>query len=271
MIAFAHIHKTGGTTLKYILRRSFGARHCDARIYPRPVKSKGVNRKRVLSAKDLRLTNWAYPNLKSVAGHMVTSYSDIHTLPGVKLYTFLRNPVERTISRYKEVVHFNDSPAPILDWLQKDENRNGQTKKIAGCENGQLAIEILKERIGFVGIMEKFDKSLILLKEWINDDRFDPRYEIKNTAKTDLPAFDEVVLEAIREANAEDLKVYEFVCSEIWSEQVKSYPGNLKADTEKLTKENLTFKDFKSKKGKLTRGIYWLILPLISIGKVFSE
>ena len=45
-------------------------------------------------------------------------------------------------------------------------------------------MDILENEIDFIGIVEKFDISLLLMKQLMSLDKFDIRYSRKNTATT---------------------------------------------------------------------------------------
>ncbi|MFC1758224.1 hypothetical protein ACFL2H_05595, partial [Planctomycetota bacterium] len=79
MLAFIHIPKAAGTTLANILRRNFGRRHFDTRLFSdRPV----------FTAADYRRIRWLYPNLASIAGHGITGTSDLASaVPQVRYFT----------------------------------------------------------------------------------------------------------------------------------------------------------------------------------------
>jgi len=274
MIAFVHINKTAGTNLKYILRRSFGGKHCDARVWPQQKREEREEGKRVLTAEDVRKTKWVYPGLKSLAGHNITSYSDLHTVPGLKFYTFLREPISRAISHYEFQKKFNPDIEPIDEWIRKAHYRNVQCMKICGEENAEKAIEVIRSQYGFVGLQQRYDESLLLLKKWINDPAFDPRHMSHNVAakKKDgtSPLDDPATKALLEEANAEDTKLYQYVLNEVYPAQVKAYGKTLAADLAAFEKENHAFKKLKSNRGKIQRGLYWLFLPLISRGGTFK-
>jgi hypothetical protein len=273
MIAFVHINKTAGTNLKYLLRRSFGGKHCDVRLWPPQSKSDRETKKRVLTAKDLRNTKWIYPSLKSIAGHNVTSYSDLSTIEGLRFYTFLREPIARTASHYQFMLRHDPNLEPFEEWIKKSHYRNVQTRKIAGEANAVKAIEIIKKDFGFVGLSERYDESLLLFKKWANEPSLDVRYNSLNvaakTGKASSLLTDPATLELMKDANSEDLKLYDFVVNEIYPPQVKAYGAYLEQDLLSFIDQNKVFKKRKSNRGKIQRGLYWTFLPWISRGSEF--
>lgn len=272
MIAFIHINKAAGTTIKYVLRRSFGSKHCDVRVHPRPSRSKGAARNRVLTARDLIRTRRIYPGLKSISGHLVTSFSDLSEVPNIRFYTFLRDPVKRTLSAYNYEKKFRPDIAPLEQWLQNERHQNVMTKLIAGTSDGHLAVEIVREKIGFVGIQEHYLESMVMLKKWIGDDQFDPRHHARNMAdKKEQDELPEETRLALETANTEDRILYDYAITHVWPAQQKDYGADLEMETEVLKAENENFQDVRTKKGSLSRGLYWLLLPWISKGGNFGE
>ena len=111
MIGVVHIHKTAGTTLASVFKRSFGARHCDVLSLDPEAPH--------LCPEDLRLMmdRW-YPRLDSVLGHAVRAYADLESVAGpIRWVTFLRDPLERTVSHYQYDVQRGGVDLPFEEWV----------------------------------------------------------------------------------------------------------------------------------------------------------
>ena len=54
MLVFVHIEKTGGTSLKFILRNTFGVKHCDSL----------KNKKKIFTQKDLDYAKKIFGQIK---------------------------------------------------------------------------------------------------------------------------------------------------------------------------------------------------------------
>jgi hypothetical protein len=252
MYAFVHIEKTAGTTLNHILRRSFGARHCDIRLPLSKRRHDRLDRRAFVEANDLRRVRRLYRNLRGIAGHNVKPYGDLPgAFPEIEFFTFLRNPASRFRSHF-----LNRAPGHTYDafnhWIGQDWTHNWQTKMIAGEPNAEKAIDLIDSRFGFVGLTERFDESLLLMRHWLREPEFQVEYLSINCisekrrardaarAKSDMSYLDSAQVRArIQEANAEDQKVYEFVTSKIYPQQVTAYDGDLPVDLDELRLKNL--------------------------------
>jgi hypothetical protein len=216
-----------------------------------------------------------YPRLRSIAGHLVTSYSDIQHWEGIRFYTFLREPLARTASHYQFMKKNRKNLETVHEWLHTGLYRNVQTQKIAGEASADKAIEILHDKYGFVGLQEHFDESLVLMKQWVADPDFDIRYESKNVASSkkisrsllDTPEY----RAALEEANQEDLKLYAYVKEEWFPKQKRRYSGDFEADLRALEESKSTHRFRESLSSKIRRRTYKTFLPFWSRGKTMDS
>jgi Galactose-3-O-sulfotransferase len=237
MYAFIHIPKAGGSTLSTILRRSFLSRHCDLKLrdgfyYP------------VLTAAALRRAHWIYWRLESIAGHYVAPHVDLESYwPDVRYYTFLRDPVRRCISEYQRAIDRLKSRMPFDQWIADPLTRNRITKHLAGCEDAERAIDVLESRVGMVGLVERFDESLLLLRHWMDDPRLDIRYRAKNVARRNVIKKqllgDPRAMQRLADANQLDLRVYRHVVEQIYPRQVARYGPRLAEDVAHFRRTNI--------------------------------
>ena len=145
-LAFVHIEKTAGTTLKFILRNTFGRDHCDT-IHSRTP---------VFDAEDYRLARRFFPRMKSLCGHNLVAPTS-HLPPEVMYYTILRDPVARTVSHYQDDCVRGTETRSLAEWLEEPEHRNMMVQRIAGCEDLERARNLLTERYLFTGLVERFE------------------------------------------------------------------------------------------------------------------
>jgi hypothetical protein len=98
MFALVHMEKTGGLTLNFILRNSFGIHHFD--VYP------WANDRKLFEADDLKLLLKFAPKIKSIAGHSVNPRANIETIcNNIQYYTVMRHPLIRCASHYQYQVN----------------------------------------------------------------------------------------------------------------------------------------------------------------------
>lgn len=229
MLAFVHIRKTAGSTIDMILRQSYGAGHCRVR------HGKARAADPVIAADELRRCRWVYWSMRSVSGHGIVPHSDLESsYPDMRYFTFLRDPLARCASDYQFRVQRGGMQMPFDEWIQTDVARNQQTKKIAGRENADAAIAMCRQRVGMVGIVERFDESLVLFKKWSRDPRLDIRYESKNvssdsTLKKQLLT-NPATHAQLSEANQEDLRLYQLATDELFPQQIQQYGASFEQD-----------------------------------------
>ncbi len=227
MLAFVHIRKTGGSTIDMILRQSFGSSHFRIRL----------GRKRssnpIATATEIRRCRWIYWKMKCISGHGIVPHSDLDSLERqIRYFTFLREPLTRCASDYQFRVTRGGLKKPFHEWVRSEIAANQQTLKIAGVPSAEAAIEMIRSKIGFVGVLERFEESLVLFEQWAKEPSLDIRYRAKNVAansrlKRQLLSNPQT-LGLLREANQEDLKLYRYVVDEHLVEATKAYQGDLK-------------------------------------------
>lgn len=251
MYAFMHIEKTAGSTLTTILRRSFGTRHCDIRL---PLAKRKLGERDVrpcVDESDLQRAQRLYPQLSCIAGHNVKPYAGLGTSgDNIRFFTFLRDPAARFLSHYLNRARVYTREA-FDAWVSSIWTQNWQTKKIAGVPDADRAIEIMQQRIGFIGLTERFDESLVLMCQWLAEPGFHGEYRRVNQLKEKRRPRDierertdtsylksDYARQRIAEANAEDQKVYDYVTQHVYPRQVSAYRGDLAADVQQLQQRN---------------------------------
>lgn len=172
---FLHIPKTGGTTISYLLRRSFGIRHVDVD----PLA--GHNQE--IRPEDLVLARRTHPfGIASLAGHgfrpgIDLSSSGIHP----EFYTLFRDPVALSISWYVyRIMKRNRELQDPMTYFSRKAPQNFQVRRLAGEPNLDKAIDVLESTFRFAGLLERFDESLRLLRESFPDWGVDIRYRVQN-------------------------------------------------------------------------------------------
>lgn len=256
LICFIHIEKAAGITLHHIFKNN-----TFRYITLTPWSIWANDRENVFTAEEARIFK-LFPYFKGFGGHTTRVYLDYESAIGkpIEYFTFLREPVSRFISQYfyhKQIMNINWD---LETFLENGHFNNFMTKRICGKDDPDLAIQYLKEKFKFVGLVEKFDESLLLLKNELNLNNFNMHYEIKNVnvkkAKNEISA---KIIERVKEANQNDLKIYEFVKEELFPWYKTRYGASLGKDLEDFNQEQHQFRFNQAKillHGLLRHGLY---------------
>ena len=242
MIVFIHINKTGGSTLRYLLRSTFGMRHCDAE--PWHASWSGPP----FSSEDLHRVRKLYPRLESIAGHRLTGYVELQEAGTQFEYvTVIRDPLKACASRFQYNIDYRKKADLVFeDWIQNDWVQNYQTKRIAGVADLQTAIEVIGQRNMFVGLTDRFDESMVLFKG-LRAPSLDISYRRVNVATdntlTQRLLSDERTRAMIEAANRVDLDLYEFVRKDWYPRFQEAYGSSLEADVAKFQAVSGDFND----------------------------
>lgn len=233
MLVFIHINKSGGTTVTHILRSSYGLRHCQ--VEPWHARWTGPP----FSADDLHRLRTLYPGLRSIAGHRIVGYVDLgERSSDLRYVTFLRDPLKSAASRFQYKVQVSGKRDLVFEeWIQRDWTRNHQTKQIAGVDDLDEAIRVIREKSIFVGLAEHFDESLVLMKGLVAGD-LRISYKPVNVARDKSLARDLLERESTRqlliEAQEVDLQLYEYARRELYPTYRREYGPSLESDVERF-------------------------------------
>jgi Galactose-3-O-sulfotransferase len=263
VLVFIHINKTAGRTVRYILRSTYGARHCE--VEPWHAAWSGPP----FSASDLRRLRKIYPRLESIAGHRITGHVDLDPeRADLRYFTFLRDPVALCASRFQYHVDYRKKKDVVFDeWIEREWLRNAQTKQIGGTESVDDALRAIDEKGIFVGLTEEFDESLLLLKGLRAGD-LDIAYRPVNVAPRNTLAAEVLasprMRRAIVAANSSDLALYEHVTQELYPAQRRDYGVSLPEDVARYRANRL--RDFNGRKLTASRAKQYLIYkPLLTL------
>ena len=264
----AHVSRTGGLTMSHILRRNFGDKHLD--IYSQEI-SKTFGQARVkptigmltLSELEKILDNYKHIRVKSISSHWIPIPDGIELLKQrfgkVKTITFLRNPIEVIVSKFFHFRHRylnskilpehmrydyrNDLSLFLKHWEHvskeyavQDQCRNYTTYFFDNeNQDSDKCLSRLKGHFWFVGITERFNEGLIILKQKFQDLNisFNICYEKKNKGpkkkKKEKQLITKPILENIKSKNSIDLNLYRDITA-IYEKSVKDYPGSINKD-----------------------------------------
>lgn len=229
MLVFIHINKTAGSTVRYILRSTFGVNHCEVEPWHAPWIDPPF------LTQDLQRLRKLYPHLESIAGHRVTGYVDLsESGTDFKYFSFMRDPLKTCASRFQYNIQYRKKKNLVFEeWIQKDWTRDHQTKMLAGAPDVKKAIQIIKDKKIFVGLTERFDESMLLLKALLVNN-LNISYQPVNVARKNALAERLLSTESTRrmlvEANQADLELYDFVKKELFPSFQREYGPRLVTD-----------------------------------------
>jgi len=235
VVAFLHIPKTAGTTLNAILARQYAPDETHeimmrgmSWLRPRPT----LVPKPLISFSKIRRLKSSLRHgrtVRMIHGHFDLSIKRV--LPDdVRLFTFLRDPVERAISHYYhyrrqtgDPVHPLAMSSTLEEWVGDCglvEMDNGQTRRLAGEMNlpcgrvTQALLERAKSNLArnfaVVGLTERFEEPLILLQRafgWALQ-RFALRNVGDNRPRRDTVSGE--TLKVLEDRNRYDADLYRF-------------------------------------------------------------
>lgn len=230
-IVFLHIPKTGGTTLHQIIERQY-----------RPDVIYTLNQQQGRSIESFEALPESKRNaIRVLKGHTYFGLRSCLSKSNVFI-TLLREPINRIISHYFYVRGFpghylhQDVTSRGLSLEEYAENPlseeldNGQTRLISGVTGvpiggvNRMMFEKAKENLrtyfSVVGVTERFDEFLILLKKtfgWKNCFYIQANVSKQRRKKRKLP---KGTLKMIEEKNIFDIKLYHFA-SEMFDEAIR--------------------------------------------------
>ncbi len=228
-LIFLHLPKNGGTTLHSILSRWYrGSESFDIRV---------IDHVRLNTEEFLALPESRRNKIKLLKGHMQFGLHKYLNEP-VDYITILREPCERIISFYNYVLRRpnhrlyqavageNMSLNEFVNWASDGDIHHGQVRWISGIDDRpelmyEKALENIHSHFSFVGILEQFDESVLLLRQMYGFPF--PYYEALNQTKKRGGA-SEQDRALIREKNRYDVKLYEDIQVE-FGQKLKEYNG----------------------------------------------
>lgn len=222
LLVFAHLRKTAGTTVSYVMWRQF--RRGEVINLNAPT-IEAANEKWNALAPDRR------SSVKCIRGHLPYS-PDLFAPRKTICFTMLRDPVERVVSEY----YFNLRNAGekfhvaltherlTLDQFVKSEIsaevHNTQTRMLAGAPVGSSAGELLelawtnlREHLTMVGISERLDESLLLCRAILGWRHVLYRPVNVNPWRPAIETIPAETLSAIERANSLDRQLYRLGCA----------------------------------------------------------
>jgi hypothetical protein len=240
VLLYLHIPKCGGTTLSAIIYNQVSAEekyeaeqdpsnplpghlfYSGVYYFPGKDAYYGFFKDRELSIPVAAKRAFGRKDLRAVVGHFWFGVHRYLAHPWTYI-TLLRHPLDRVLSLYSHLKRHNGLSLTLEEFVASPSCRevdNDQTRRISGlepelgaCTKAMLetAKDNLRRHFSVVGVTERFDETLIVLK-WVLGWTKDLLYYPQNTSPDRL-AIDSLA-PAIRDAllgwNELDLELYEF-------------------------------------------------------------
>lgn len=240
-IIFLHLPKNAGSTLKSILKReyseteTFQLKHSVSGIWNMP--------------EFISMPKSERESINLLSGHLdygAHTYFD----EDVRYITMLRHPIERTVSFYNYVKRQKNhrlldecKDKTLLECIKNVRDFdvvNGQARKISGISDENVMLDValknLEKHFDFVGIQERFDESLILLRKEMGWNKI--YYKSVNVAKTKFITYDENIVDAIMETNKVDIELYNAVMQQFQENIDKIKMFNLKLNAYQIANKS---------------------------------
>ncbi len=271
LIIFGHIPKTAGSTFKTILWRQYPPRRVFFSMTPAQHVQKFSELRRRLEGEgegvDVLVTHAGY---------------GVHeTLPRTHEYpyiTFLREPIDRVISGYYMFVRQGKAPKdmPLDVFVQTflKPGCNMQTSflsgyflecHLAGREPEREAfnedmLESAKrnlERHVVIGLTERFDESLLMLRDAFGWDWHKLLYYRTNVGSNRKPrdGFSADVLETVREYNRLDIELYAYA-QRLFEERIAARRGAIERSLQTFNRFNRLYETVAPRVLPLARPVY---------------
>ncbi len=249
-----HIEKAGGITLHALLHKLFLGY-----ISPSPAFGEHFTADDLAGIKRL----WPFP-LSGLGGHRMGAwlgYEEVVQKP-LFYFTFMRDPLKRYLSHLNWQMHIKKNFSHPEDFVSENYFDDFQCYRIAGERDEKKARKMLEERFAFTGLLEKYDRSLLLWRHALGMPQLDVRYQRENVKdygsrtirREDLT---DRLWKKIERKNARDLALYEWVCEDLFPRQERAYGANLEKDLAAFRQMNAgyTFPLYSRWKRKASNGL----------------
>lgn len=258
--------KTAGTTLHYIFRNNFGYNYVEVQ-------------KNIFTIDDLRTLLSINKNIRAIGGHSLRSVDNLDEIyQDLKYITFLRNPVNRFLSHYNHGKIYKHHNMSLEERIRVPGEANYQTKFILGKkglkerefvvseDDVEKAKRIIDRDFKFVGIVEEFDESLLLMKRVLNLNII--FYEKKNIMKRRFATGNKIsdyLMKKIKEVNKLDYELYNFAKNKLYELKKNTYGDNFIEDLRNFKRLNINYRFNRSNIFKFRLGKYLVYSPLLYI------
>ncbi|MBK1987110.1 sulfotransferase family 2 domain-containing protein [Sphaerospermopsis aphanizomenoides BCCUSP55] len=215
VIIFLHIPKAGGTTINGIINQQYKKQLT--------FRFDGIENRHILA----ELGSDKRSKLKLIRGHFAFGLHEFLSCPAT-YFTLLRNPVSRTISHYNYLCrsssvtnHERVKSMSLKEYILSDlSDNNLQTRMIFGLSKNHVsndeeiltvAKHNLENKFSVVGLVERFDETLVLLRNAFN---WRPPLYVQQNITPQQQALknniDDDIIDIIKQQNSLDMALYEY-------------------------------------------------------------
>ena len=266
-LIFQHIPKTAGTTLSYIVTSHYN----EGKIYH--VRNLQQMRGPAYSRDFGSLDD--FKNLPAdernrfhlILGHMPFGIHEYVENPFCYI-TFIRDPVSRVISQYGQhkrmlqVGELEGSPISLETFLETKPEvlHNHQTRFLSGWdftshtpdECYEKALQNIDAHCSLVGVVERFDESLLLLSKMFRWRRVTYFKRNIGTHRPPDDVIDSTTIEKIRSANHLDTRLHLYA-SRLLDEKIKAQGDGFEQDLKTLKRKLALYKKFRRASNLVSR------------------
>ena len=249
IFCYVHIEKAGGSTIhnwfKYYIPSYVS-------LHPFYIWSNEKNAH--LTIKELKILSLFHPFMKGFGGHTTRhNHKYSNTLNSeIDYITFLRDPIKRYLSHFQHQKYVMGNNWSLESFINEKRFNDFMTIRIAGKADSEKAIHELKEHYSFIGLVENFNESLLLLSGILNNKNLKPFYEKVNEGdsghKIEFSTLSKDIQSKIIENNKNDIILYNEVKNKIYPLQIENYKNDLNFDLILLEEELKSFKYNKLRK-----------------------
>jgi hypothetical protein len=240
---FLHIHKTGGTTLSHALRwgTGFARRH-----WTDPGDTNADSYRSLSSAERAEIG--------LLQGHFL--YGVHEAVPGKSAYvSMLRDPVERIISAYYYTIEtFPDTYIRDMgleafgagESIHREKNSQArriagltpeEAEKMSGDELFERAAQHAKEKFACLGVLERYDESLVLMRHALDWPLYPLYLREKSTARPRGEEISSSTRKTLADINAVDVRFYRWARERL-DKQMASHAPVVEQDLQRFRKLN---------------------------------
>ena len=258
LMMFIHIEKSAGTSFKSILTNNYFLSYLNLTSWHYWTNEDD----KILKPKEVKNLLRIFPYVKAMSSHSLRpkfGYEE-EINRNIRYVTILRDPIERYLSNYyfqKDVMGMGWN---FESYLEEKRFHNFMVKKLTGTNDLKRAKQIIDDFF-FVGFVEEFDRSLILLKDRL-ETPFNINYKkrrVNSNKKHDKYAkgLNPEQLNSVKEKNKLDMELYNYAYNN-FEERINRINNIDKLESEfKEENQNYEFPQWKMKTFKMYRKIYY--------------